>query len=100
MFLIRYVMSRVFVFWLSVAVLVYGWFNHAKLVNEGYNASEALVKALTSVDQTGKTETVVVHILHVGDLVVIGSIMLIVTLILTAVRNLTFGSSGRRMTIS
>jgi len=100
MFLIRYIMSRIVVFWLSVAVLVYGWFNHAKLVNDGYNASEALVKYITKVDQTGKTETVMVHILHLGDLVVIGSIMLIVTLVLTAVRNLALGSGERRMTIT
>ena len=99
MFLIRYVMSRIVVFWLSVAVLVYGWFNHAKFVTDGYNASEALVKTLTKVDQTGKTETVIVHILHLQDLVVIGSIMLIVTLVLTAARNLALGSNERRMTI-
>src|SRR5215813_8461482 len=100
MYVIRYVSTRIFVFWLSVAILVYGWFNHTKLVNDGYGVSEALVKALTKVDQTGKTETVVVHILHLGDLVVIGSIMLIVTLVLTSVRNLAVGSSERRMTIT
>src|SRR5262249_47069553 len=33
------------------------------------------------------------------DFVVIGIIMLIVTLVLTAARNLTLGSSGRRMTV-
>jgi hypothetical protein len=100
MFLIRYVMSRIFVFWLSVAVLVYGWFFHAKFVTDGYNASEALVKVLTRVDQTGKTETVIVHVLHLDDLIVIGFIMLIVTLVLTAGRNLVLGSSRRRMTIA
>jgi hypothetical protein len=99
MFLIRYVMSRIFVFWLSVAVLVYGWFYHAKFVTDGYNASEALVKILTKVDQTGRTETVVVHVLHLDDLLVIGFIMLIVTLLLTAARNLVLGSNERRMTI-
>jgi len=100
MFLIRYVMSRIFVFWLSVSVLVYGWFNHAKFVSDGYNASEALVKVLTKVDQTGKAETLIIHVLHLEDLVVIGSIMLIVTLVLTATRNLVLGSSERRMTIA
>ena len=99
MYVTRYVMSRIFVFWLSVAILVYGWFNHAKFVNDGYSASEALVKSLTKVDQTGKTETVIVHVLHLEQLVVIGVIMLIVTLVLTAVRNLTLGSGERRMTV-
>src|SRR5215467_1292747 len=100
MYVIRYVSSRIFVFWLSVAILVYGWFYHTGLVNEGYSVSEALVKSLTKVDDTGKTETVVVHILHLEDLVVIGAIMLIVTLMLTAARNLTLGSSERRMTVA
>jgi hypothetical protein len=99
MYVIRYVMSRIFVFWLSVAILVYGWFNHAKLVNDGFGASEAVVKSLSRVDATGKTETVVVHILHVGDLLVIGGIMLVVTLVLTAGRNLVLGSGERRMTL-
>jgi hypothetical protein len=99
MYLTRYVMSRIFVFWLSVAILVYGWFNHAKFVNDGFSVSEALVKSLTKVDQSGKTETVIVHVLHLEDLVVIGVIMLIVTLVLTAVRNLTLGSGGHRMTV-
>ncbi len=99
MYVTRYVMSRIFVFWLSVAILVYGWFNHAKFVNDGFSASEALVKSLTKVDQTGKTETVIVHVLHLEQLVVIGVIMLIVTLVLTAVRNLTLGSGERRMTV-
>jgi hypothetical protein len=57
MYVARYVMSRIFVFWLSVAILVYGWFNHAKLVNDGFRASGTLVKGLTKVDQTGKAET-------------------------------------------
>jgi hypothetical protein len=87
------------VFWLSVAILVYGWFNHATLVNDGFDVSEALVRSLTKVDESGKTETVVVHILHLGDLLVIGVIMLMVTLVLTAARNLTLGSGERRMTV-
>src|SRR5262245_44096108 len=99
MFLIRYVMSRIFVFWLSVAILVYGWFNHAQLVNEGFGLSEGLVKGLTKFDQTGKSETVIVHILHLDDFVVIGIIMLVVTLVLTAARNLILRSSERRMTV-
>jgi hypothetical protein len=99
MHLIRYVMSRIFVFWLSVAILVYGWFNHSKLVSDGFNASESFVKILAKVDQTGKTETLIVHVLHLEDLVVIGSIMLIVTLVLTAGRNLALGLSEHRMTI-
>jgi len=57
-------------------------------VNAGFGASEALVKNLTRLDDTGRTETVVVHILPVGDLVVIGAIMLVVTLVLTALKNL------------
>jgi nitrogen fixation/metabolism regulation signal transduction histidine kinase len=68
-------------------------------VNDGFSVSEALVKSLTKVDQTGKTETVIVHVLHLEELVVIGVIMLIVTLVLTAVRNLTLGSGGHRMTV-
>jgi len=51
------------------------------------------------VDETGKTETVVLHILHLDDLVVIGAIMLVVTLLLTAARNLALGSGERRMTV-
>ena len=99
MYVIRYVMSRIFVFWLSVAILVYGWFSHAKLVNDVFGASEALVKSLSKVDESGKTETVIVHILHLGDLLVIGVIMLAVTLVLTALRNLVLGSGARRMTV-
>jgi hypothetical protein len=99
MYVTRYLMSRIFVFWLSVAILVYGWFNHAKLVKDGFSVSEALVKSLTNADQSGKAETVIVHVLHLEDLVVIGVIMLIVTLVLTAARNLTLGSSKHRMTV-
>jgi hypothetical protein len=99
MHVMRYVMSRIFVFWLSVSILVYGWFNHTKLVNGGYGASEAFVRSLTRVDETGKTETVVLHILHLDDLVVIGAIMLVVTLLLTAARNMALGSGERRMTV-
>lgn len=86
-------------FWLAIAILVYGWFDNPKLVNAGFGASEALVKNLTRLDGTGRTETVVVHILHVGDLVVIGAIMLVVTLVLTALRNVTLGSGEHRMTV-
>jgi hypothetical protein len=100
MYAVRYVMSRIFVFWLSVAILVYGWFFHTKLVNDGLGASEALIRRLTKVDDTGKAETVVVHILHLEDLVVIGAIMLVVTLLLTAVRNLALGTGERRMTVT
>ena len=50
MYLIRYVMSRLFVFWLSIVILVYGWFNNAKLVNAGFGASETLVKNLTRLE--------------------------------------------------
>ena len=99
MYLLPYVMSRIAVFWLSVAILIYGWFNHAKLVNDSFGASEALVKNLARLDATGKAETVAVHILHVGDLVVIGAIMLVVTLVLTALRNLTLGTGKHRMTL-
>jgi hypothetical protein len=99
MHVMRYVMSRIFVFWLSVTILVYGWFFHTQLVNGGYGASEAFVRSLTRVDETGKTETVVLHILHLDDLVVIGAIMLVVTLLLTAARNLALGSGERRMTV-
>jgi hypothetical protein len=99
MFLIRYVMSRIVVFWLSIAILVYGWFNSPQLVNAGFGKSEELIKNLTRLDATGRTETVVVHILHAGDLVVIGFIMLMVTLLLTVVRNLVLGSGERRMTV-
>jgi hypothetical protein len=99
MHVMRYVMSRIFVFWLSVAILVYGWFNHTRLVNGGYGASEAFVRSLTRVDETGKAETVVLHILHLDDLVVIGAIMLVVTLLLTAARNMALGSGERRMTL-
>jgi len=95
----RYVMSRIFVFWLSVSILVYGWFYHTQLVNGGYGASEAIVRKLTKVDETGKTETVALHILHLDDLVVIGAIMLVVTLLLTAARNMALGSGERRMTV-
>jgi hypothetical protein len=44
MYLTRYVMSWLFVFWLSIVILVYGWLNNAKLVNAGFGASETLVK--------------------------------------------------------
>lgn len=98
MYLIRYVMSRIFVFWLSIVILVYGWFNNAKLVNAGFGASETLVKNLTRLEGTGKAETVAVHILHVGDIIMIGAIMLVVTLVLTVSRNLALGSGERRMT--
>jgi len=99
MYLLPYVMSRIAVFWLSIAILVYGWFNNAQLVNAGLSASETLVKNLARLDATGKVETVAVHILHVGDLVVIGAIMLVVTLVLTALRNLTLGTGEHRMTL-
>jgi len=100
MYLIRYVMSRIFVFWLSIAILVYGWFSNPQLVNNGFGASETLVKNLTRLEGTGKAETVVVHILHAGDLIVIGAIMLVVTLVFTALRNLLLGSGERRMTVA
>ncbi len=100
MYLIRYVMSRIFVFWLSIAILVYGWFSNPQLVNNGFGASETLVKNLTRLEGTGKAETVVVHILHAGDLIVIGAIMLVVTLVFTALRNLVLGSGERRMTVA
>src|SRR5436190_2855476 len=100
MYLIRYVVSRIFVFWLSIAILVYGWFSNPQLVNTGFGASEALVKNLTRLEATGKVETVVVHILHAGDLIVIGAIMLIVTLVFTGLRNLALGSGERRMTVA
>jgi hypothetical protein len=100
MFLIRYVMSRIFVFWLSIAILVYGWFSNPQLVNAGFGASETLVKNLTRLEGSGKAETVVVHILHAGDLIVIGAIMLVVTLVFTALRNLVLGSGERRMTVA
>ena len=100
MFLIRYVMSRIVVFWLSIAILVYGWFNNAKLVNAGFVASETFLKNLTVLDQTGRAETVAVHVLHAGDIVVIGAIMLAVTLVLTVLRNLVLGSGERRMTVA
>ena len=48
MYFLRYVMSRIVVFWLSIAILVYGWFSNPQLVNTGFGASEALVKNLTS----------------------------------------------------
>jgi len=99
MYMIRYVMSRIFVFWLSVAILVYGWFSNARLVNDGFGASEAFVKSLTKMDVSGKTETVIVHILHLGDLLVIGIIMLADTFVLTALRNLVLGSGKQRMTV-
>ena len=100
MYLIRYVMSRILVFWLSIAILVYGWFSNPQLVNAGFTASEALVRRLTELERTGKAETVAVHILHAGDLFVIGAIMLVVTLMLTALRNLALGSGERRMTVA
>src|SRR5262245_47378024 len=100
MYLIRYVMSRIFVFWLSIAILVYGWFSNPQLVNNGLGASETLVKNLTSLEGTGKAETVAVHILHAGDLIVIGAIMLVVTLVFTALRNMVLGSGKRRMTVA
>ena len=99
MYMIRYVMSRIFVFWLSVAILVYGWFSNARLVNDGFGASEAFVTSLTKMEVSGKTETVIVHILHLGDLLVIGVIMLAVTFVLTALRNLVLGSGKQRMTV-
>src|SRR5262245_52424285 len=100
MFLIRYVMSRIFVFWLSIAILVYGWFSNPQLVNSGFGASETFVKNLTKLEGTGRAETVAVHILHAGDLIVIGAIMLVVTLVFTALRNLVLGSGKRRMTVA
>jgi hypothetical protein len=99
MYLIRYVMSRIVVFWLSIAILVYGWFNNAKLVNAGFGMSETWVKNLTRLEGTGKAETLAVHILHAGDVLVIGAIMLVVTLVFTALRNLALGSGERRMTV-
>src|SRR5262249_47494459 len=63
-------------------------------------ASETLVKNLTSLEGTGKAETVAVHILHAGDLIVIGAIMLVVTLVFTALRNMVLGSGKRRMTVA
>ena len=42
MYLIRYVMSRIFVFWLSIAILVYGWFSNPQLVNTGFGTGETL----------------------------------------------------------
>ena len=71
-----------------------------KLVNTGFSASEAFVKNLTRLEGTGKAETVAVHILHAGDLIVIGAIMLVVTLVFTALRNLVLGSGERRMTVA
>ena len=99
MHLLRYVMSRIFVFWLSISILVFGWFSYPQLVNTGLGTSETLVKNLTKLEATGKTETVVVHILHAGDLIVIGAIMLVVTLVFTALRNMVLGSGERRMTV-
>jgi hypothetical protein len=99
MHFLRYVMSRFVVFWLSIAILVYGWFSNPQIVNTGFGASEALVKNLTRMEQTGKAETMAVHILHAGDLIVIGAIMLVVTLVLTLLRNLALGRGGRRMTV-
>jgi hypothetical protein len=92
-------MSRIVVFWLSIAILVYGWFSYPQLVNIGFGTSETLVKNLTRLEGTGKAETVAVHILHAGDLIVIGAIMLAVTLVLTALRNLTLGLGAHRMTV-
>jgi len=99
MYFLRYVMSRFVVFWLSIAILVYGWFSNPQIVNTGFGVSEALVKNLTRMEQTGKAETMAVHILHVGDLIVIGAIMLVVTLVLTLLRNLALGSGEHRMTV-
>jgi hypothetical protein len=99
MYLLRYVVSRIFVFWLSIAILIYGWFSNPQLVNAGLGASETLIKNLTTLEASGKTETVAVHILHAGDLIVIGAIMLVVTLVFTALRNLVLGSGERRMTV-
>ncbi len=99
MYLLRYVMSRIVVFWLSIAILVYGWFANPQLVNTGFGASETLIKNLARLETTGKAETVAVHVLHAGDLIVIGAIMLAVTLVLTLLRNLALGSGERRMTV-
>src|SRR5207244_10741680 len=82
------------------AIRVDGWFSSAKLVNAGFGAREALVKNLTRLDECGRTDTVAVHILHVADLVVIGAIMLVVTLVLTVLRSLVLGSGERRMTVA
>ncbi len=73
--------------------------SNSQIVNTGFGASEALVKNLTRMEQTGKAETMAVHILHVGDLIVIGAIMLVVTLVLTLLRNLALGSGEHRMTV-
>jgi len=99
MYVIRYVVTRIVVFWLSIAILVYGWFSNPKLVSAGFGKSEELMKHLTRLDATGRTETVVVHILHAADLLVIGAIMLVVTLVLTALRNLALRVGPRRMTV-
>lgn len=99
MYLLRFVISRFVVFWLSVAILVYGWMTEPQVVNNGIGFSETLVKKLARLESTGKAETVAVHILHVGDLIVIGAIMLVVTIVLTALRNLVLGSGQRRMTV-
>jgi hypothetical protein len=99
MYLLRYVVSRIVVFWLSIAILIYGWFSNPQLVNTGFGVSEALIKNLTKLEASGKAETVAVHILHAGDLIVIGAIMLAVTLVFTALRNLVLGSGERRMTV-
>jgi hypothetical protein len=99
MYLLRYVVSRIVVFWLAIAILVYGWFASPQLVNAAFAASETLLKNLTGLEATGKAETVAVHILHAGDLVVIGAIMLVVTLVLTGLRNMVLGSGERRMTV-
>jgi hypothetical protein len=99
MHLLRYVVSRIFVFWLSIAILIYGWFSNPQLVNTGLGVSEGLIKNLATLEASGKAETVAVHILHAGDLIVIGTIMLVVTLVFTALRNLVLGSGERRMTV-
>lgn len=99
MHLLRYVMSRIVVFWLSIAILIYGWFSNPQLVNIGLGVSETLIKNLATLEASGKAETVAVHILHAGDLIVIGAIMLIVTLVFTALRNLVLGAGERRMTV-
>jgi hypothetical protein len=99
MYLLRYVVSRIFVFWLSIAILIYGWFSNPQLVNTGFGVSEMLIKNLTTLEASGKAETVAVQLLHAGDLIVIGAIMLVVTLVFTALRNLVLGSGERRMTV-
>lgn len=79
-------------FWIAVAILIYGWFNDAQLVNEGFDWSEEIVKYLAGLDQSGRTETIIVDILHLGDFLLIGAIMLVVSLVLMVIRNLMFRS--------